>query len=183
MCLFGNICVISKTCAHSCKCLGEGNCHHMNISAYSSGNQTKTSAGWLKVHEPLRQQNNRFVHLTTLQTFFSISFGQRIKKKKTFKIPLNGAQFSKLSYFVMEDDKICDCQAGDINSIRVKEITFLGWNDVNKTPSQWAKCHVKALTRVWFGQSLSKTKNRPLAFAVLILVFIRQLLVCNQFWC
>lgn len=36
----------------------------------------------------------------------------------------------------MEEDRICGCQAGDINSITVKKITFLGWNDVNKTQSQ-----------------------------------------------
>lgn len=108
----------------------------MNISAYSSGNQTKNLSWLMKSPWATQTTKQQICASDNSSDIFLHQLWTKKKKKKALKIPLNEAQFSKLSYFIMEEDRICGCQAGDINSITVKKITFLGWNDVNKTQSQ-----------------------------------------------
>lgn len=61
-------------------------------------------------------------------------------ERKTLKISQNGAV---ISYFMMNDVRICGSQEGDNNSIIVKEISFLIWNNAYETQSQQEKCHGK----------------------------------------
>lgn len=59
---------------------------------------------------------------------------------------------------MMNDVRICGSQEGDNNSIIVKEISFLIWNNAYETQSQQEKCHGKVPVWEWFRQHISKTK-------------------------